>query len=372
MTTIMHQYVGQLDMRVLQSPAATEFYITASGGESAEAMFGRIADVVRSQGAHIVHERLFGSAGAMSAALNARAMAYGDLDDEVRPTLLAPPGLRGRLLGVQVHAIAGIERPEVVQGEASARGRKFSLDGMNWMTGCGVTGLMANGAPGEQARLTFERAESLLKKEGTDLFSVARTWIWMDRILAWYGMLNDVRNTLFRSRGLIGPEGRMPASTGIGVSPTGSPRCAIDFFAAWGKPDAVQRHHAAGKQRSAYEYGSAFARSACALTPGGKTMFCSGTAAIDTAGATCHLGDVRKQIEMTLENVAAVLRDMQCTHGDVVQAMAYCATPEVQAMFLDDYRGDLPWPCLTMIGDVCRDDLLFEVEVTACPGAVRG
>jgi enamine deaminase RidA (YjgF/YER057c/UK114 family) len=371
MSIITHQRAGHLDLRVMQSGPATEFYITGGDSGSVEGLFGPVAEFVRSQGAHIVHERLFGSAGAMPAALEARAAAYGELDDQVRPTLLAAPGLRGRLLGVQVHAIAGIERPEVVQGEASARGRRFCLGDMTWMTGCGVTGLIAGHLPGDQARLTFERMEFLLSMGGADLTAVARTWIWMDRILAWYDVLNQVRNTLFSSRGLIGPEGRMPASTGIGVSPAGSPRCAIDCFAAWGRPDAVQRHHAAGRQRSAYEYGSAFARSASAITPGGRTIFCSGTAAIDSAGATCHADNIRKQIEMTLENVTAVLRDRSCTNGDVVQAMAYCANPAVQTMFLDEYRPALPWPCLTMIGDVCRDDLLFEVEVTACPGAIR-
>jgi len=29
------------------------------------------------------------------------------------------------------------------------------------------------------------------------------------------------------------------------------------------------------------------------------------------------------------------------------------------------------WPWLTVIGDVCRDNLLFEAEVTACEPAKR-
>ena len=49
--------------------------------------------------------------------------------------------------------------------------------------------------------------------------------------------------------------------------------------------------------------------------------------------------------------------------------LAYCTTPRVEAHFIASYAHELPWPCLTMIGDVCRDDLLFEIEVTACPKA---
>jgi len=162
----------------------------------------------------------------------------------------------------------------------------------------------------------------------------------------------------------------MPASTGIGVSPAGA-RVAVDLFAAWGKEDAMARFHAAGNQRSAYDYGSAFARASRVKMPGGQTVFCSGTAAIDAQGKTCHLNDADGQIRMTLDNVNAVLHDMQCSSDDVVQSMAYCATPQVEAHFRDNFAGQLPWPCLCMIGDVCRQDLLFEVEVTACPNSHR-
>ena len=55
--------------------------------------------------------------------------------------------------------------------------------------------------------------------------------------------------------------------------------------------------------------------------------------------------------------------------GDVVQAIAYCAGPPVREAFAQRYRSEYRWPWLTMIGDVCRPDLLFEVEVTACPNA---
>jgi enamine deaminase RidA (YjgF/YER057c/UK114 family) len=211
-------------------------------------------------------------------------------------------------------------------------------------------------------------AESLLAQAGGTLADIARTWIWMDDILSWYDRMNQERTRLFTERGLLGAAGGMPASTGIGVSPSAG-RVAMDFFAARGGEAAVERFHAAGNQQSAYSYGSAFARASRARTPGGVTVFCSGTAAIDADGRTCYAGDIAGQVRMTVENVMAVLADMGCSCNDVVQAMAYCTTPEVRDRFLSDWSGRLPWPCLTMIGDVCRTDLLFEIEVTACPAA---
>jgi hypothetical protein len=72
---------------------------------------------------------------------------------------------------------------------------------------------------------------------------------------------------------------------------------------------------------------------------------------------------------MAIENVSAVLRDTDCSGNDVVQALAYGATPDVAYSFVANYRNELSWPCLNMIGKICRADLLFEIEVTACPKA---
>ena len=138
-----------------------------------------------------------------------------------------------------------------------------------------------------------------------------------------------------------------------------------------GARDAIEYFNAAGHQQSAYHYGSAFSRSARAATPAGKTVYVSGTAAIDEQGRTCHVGDARAQIEMTLANARAVLANMDCRDDDVVHAIAYSKTPAVEAVFRE-LRRDLTWPCVSVLGDICRDELLFEIEATACPGAQPG
>jgi enamine deaminase RidA (YjgF/YER057c/UK114 family) len=93
-------------------------------------------------------------------------------------------------------------------------------------------------------------------------------------------------------------------------------------------------------------------------------VFISGTASIDANGKTTNINDAPKQIEATINNVRAVLNEMQCQDEDVVQATAYCKTPEIEKLFHNQW-SDLIWPSLTVIADVCRDDLLFEMEATA-------
>ena len=121
-----------------------------------------------------------------------------------------------------------------------------------------------------------------------------------------------------------------------------------------------------GKQQCALEYGSAFSRASRAITPAGETVFVSGTASIDAGGATTNIGDAAGQINATIENVQAVLKDMHCLEDDVVYAIAYCKTTEVEKIF-NGVKGNLSWPWITVICDVCRPDLLFEIEAAAMP-----
>jgi len=374
--TALSREISQLcDVRVVHSGGATDLYITCAGPEGAavdEARRGyeQIAALLKSHHAWIFQERLFTAPGLIEHVLAARSAAYGVIDDGVRPTILAVEAPITPFVGIQVHAVAGVGRPRTMELTEAAVGRCFEHGGCQWLSASGLAGATTAAAT-VQARQAFEKADALLGAAGTDFSSVARTWIWMDDIVAWYDEFNPVRTQFFRERGLIGREGLLPASTGIGVSPAGGRRCAIDLFAVWGKPEAIVRHHAAGKQRSAYEYGSAFARAATALTPAGKLVFCSGTAAIDHTGATCHVGDARRQTSMTIDNVVSVLSELDCGGRDVVQAIAYCKTPEVYAEFVSRWQGELNWPCLVMPGDICRDNLLFELEAAAAPRARR-
>jgi enamine deaminase RidA (YjgF/YER057c/UK114 family) len=140
----------------------------------------------------------------------------------------------------------------------------------------------------------------------------------------------------------------------------------MDLVAVLEPSDSTEFLQAVGKQQCALDYGSAFSRASRAITPAGETVFVSGTASIDANGVTTHIGDASGQIKTTIENVRAVLSDMQCSDEDVVHVIAYCKTTEVEEIF-NSFKADLAWPWLTAICDICRPDLLFEIEATAMP-----
>jgi len=334
--------------------------------EQAEELFRGIREALSPGEGQIFQERVFGTKEALEIARPIRAQAYGPLDDGVEASwLVVPEGMNGRIAGVQIHALIGAGKLELLRLEGVACGRMVHLRRGGYLTLSGICAAEA-GEARREARGMFERAESVLRQANADMLCVPRTWIWLGDILSWYEAFNEVRNQFFLERGLVGNgvKNKMPASTGIGVSPESGAACAMDLTAVAGPSNAIEYLNAGGRQGSAFDYGSAFSRATQAHTPAGTTVFVSGTASISAQGQTMHIGDAGGQIEATISNVRAVLEQMSCGNADVVQATAYCKTAEVENLFCRSC-SELGWPQITVIADVCRDELLFEMEATA-------
>jgi enamine deaminase RidA (YjgF/YER057c/UK114 family) len=380
----------QITEQVVESAHGLELNLTAVpevGRETAmEAgeIFAAVAECARRRGARLLRDRVFVPLSQEAAYRQARIAAYGPDADSIPCTWLSAGygcgGVTcGALGGVQAQAVLGPQRFVPLTDGGRTLGWSFEQDGYRWAMTGGLCAPQAGDAPA-QARAVFELGEFLCRQAGASLADMARTWFFFDRILDCYGDFNRVRNALFIERGLMrrgqSPESvQVPASTGIGVRPieAAGGRVALEMLAvrAVAPPAAdaepcIRRLAASGKQHCAYEYGSAFARAAELRSPAGRTVTVSGTAAIDTEGRTCHVGQIIPQIRMTIDNTLAVLRDARCQASDVVQAMAYCKTPAVAEAFIAGWRDELRWPWVIVIGDVCRDDLLFEAEATAC------
>jgi len=362
------------DIRTVESGVAVELYISASPDKDAppqvhlREIFTRIRDTIRSRKAHILEERIFAAERVTDLVRKVRSEVYGHIDDGVAASiLLGKEGAFGPVSGAQVHAVCCQPAPEVITFNGSACGRILRLPQQTFLTASGISATGLNHAQ-KQARATLENEESVLKKFGADLFSVARTWMWLGDILSWYDEFNSVRNEFFAERGVIrnADSHSMPASTGIGLALADGGHCAMDLVAVLPPRGSIEYLQTTGKQSCAFEYGSAFSRASKAATPAGHTVFVSGTAAIDAGGASIHQGDISGQIAATIENVRAVLTDMRCEDGDVVQIVAYCKNTDVQRA-LNKFKRDINWPWVTVICDICRPELLFEIEAAAMP-----
>ncbi len=213
--------------------------------------------------------------------------------------------------------------------------------------------------------------ETILKDADWSFHNVCRTWFYLDEILDWYGDFNHIRNAIYERIGFFNgnPNVVIPASTGIYGKNANGNACTLDVLAIRsrnGRPLEFKRMVNA-RQNEATDYGSAFSRGITIHTDSAACMFISGTASIDESGKTIHLGDMKRQTKRTFQNIETLLDGLGAEMKDIVQATAFVKFPEDAETFYQVRREmkleNVPMICT--VADVCRDDLLFELDATA-------
>ena len=218
----------------------------------------------------------------------------------------------------------------------------------------------------DQTRAAIEDLQKILAHAGFDPADTVRTWFFLDKILSWYDEFNAARTKIYSD--IKFRTGSLPASTGVGAK---NPAGAALALAAWAfRP--VEKNSRAGevaspRQCPAPAYGSSFSRAMEISANGGRRLFISGTASIAPDGKTLWSGDVRKQVDTTMEVVEAILNARQFAFSDITRATAYFRRAADAGAFAGWLAAhDLTaMPVVSAQCDICRDDLLFEIEAEA-------
>jgi len=356
-----------LDVFVLSRPCCKKFYITVHPREQQDepySMFEILASFLREHDARIVMQHVFGSCELHTDGIDALQRYCGQITWPV--TWIEADGPSGRFLtGTQVYAISGAA-VEPIRLDGRIVGGTFEDDDARYCMLGDIRPANVGISRTKQARQAFEKMESALAFAGMDFSNVVRTWIYINDLLSWYEKFNEVRTRFYAERGLF--SGIVPASTGIGVgNPTGA-ALVTDLLAMKSKSDNVQvRKVRSPMQCPATDYRSSFSRALEVVLPDHRRLYVSGTASIETDGRTAHVGDVEKQIALTMKVVQAILESSQMSWSDVTRAIAYFKDIDETPMF-DKYcrANSLPFlPIAIAHSDICRDDLLFEIEVDA-------
>jgi enamine deaminase RidA (YjgF/YER057c/UK114 family) len=223
-----------------------------------------------------------------------------------------------------------------------------------------------NAPRSEQARSVFRQMESALGQAGMSIHDLVRTWFFIDHILDWYGDFNAVRTSLFEDWGLF--DQVLPASTGIGAANAAGAALVADAIAMKSAAGSVQVADVPSPlQCPATSYRSSFSRAVEVNVPGRRCLYVSGTASIEPGGRTAHIGDLKGQIALTMQVVAEILRSREMNWSSVTRSIAYFRDISQTGAF-DDYcrdHGLTNLPVAVASADICRDDLLFEIEVDA-------
>ena len=122
-----------------------------------------------------------------------------------------------------------------------------------------------------------------------------------------------------------------------------------------------------------YERPSSFSRGMRLDLNGLVILLISGTASIDERGVSVHVGDFRKQLCRTFQNITALLAAEGATWKDIVRTTCYLRDIERDYAAFNEERtafyreqGLDPLPASTGIQAIlCRPELLVEIEAIA-------
>ncbi len=376
----------RIDLKRSERPSFTECHLTVSvtaaagvAAAAAEAYRQAAAILVESR-IQPIQEKAYGLTTVRDEVLRIREATYREhgLAGVLPVTWLEGLPLQGcDFVGLQIWGVIdarGGVCVETVENPASGRGRLWRGPGVQMLHLASVTGTNPDGqlADGHcaQAERVFTNIGLGLAAHGFRYPQVARTWIYNGRLLEWYGDLNRIRTAHFRRVGIGGEGGApFPASTGIQCR-SGEEESVVDVLAvAPERADAiaVAPVRCSPRQDQSFNYGSAFSRGMIFGIEGRRTIHISGTASINTAGDSTHLGDAECQSLETLLSIAAILEQQGGTLRDITAATLFCKDrASWEAWCRVSRLLQLPsLPLIAVQADVCRDDLLIEMEAVA-------
>ena len=363
--TINRETTPGMETVSLKSSSIEELFITVDlrGRDLAEVARNAI-DVVKGNNATVVTQSVFAPMGRDNSSVAAVKEAIGDCD---WPVTWVDSGHRkgSPLGGMQIHAVSGAEVERITLGDRTV-GSIFQDDSARY---CYLGDLWSGNQQAsrvEQAEQTFDMMEAAIKLGGMDFSNIVRTWLYLDELLQWYDPFNQVRDEFFRRRGVF--DALVPASTGIsGANPAGAAviagamgvRILNDSVQATALPSPLQC--------PALKYGSSFNRAIELSQPHCRRIVVSGTASIEPGGETVYVDDIAGQIDLTMRVVKAILAQRDMTWSDVTRAIAYFKCDDFHQAYEDYCRGEgMPdMPTIITENDICRHDLLFEIELDA-------
>ena len=298
------------------------------------------------------------------------------------------PPCGGAALAIEAWAISG---GAVRLERFGSQTLVVAYDGMRWVYCGGIA--PEGGTIHQQTTRGFRELEGFLREAGSGFENVVRTWLYLGGITvpeagsSRYQEMNRARSDFYGGiqfgRSLrVGQGGHrgFPASTGIG---TGRPGLVMSCMALETEREDVFLQPLENPQQvSAYEYDRKysphtpkFSRGMALVVGDYLTTWISGTASIVNSESR-HAGNVEAQTEQTIDNIERLIAaenfDRHGIHGagatlaDLAKIRVYLKRPEdfLKCRAICERRFG-PVPAIYVAADVCRSDLLVEIEGVA-------
>ncbi len=217
----------------------------------------------------------------------------------------------------------------------------------------------------EQTKGIFEKYKAFLQSKNMTLKdNLIRTWLFVQNIDAYYKGMVNARKEFFAQNGLT-PQTHFVASTGIEGSYTDpAVRITMDAYSIAGvKSPQITFLSALDHLSPTHIYGVTFERGTAVSYCDRKHIFISGTASIDHQGNILYPGDVKRQLDRTLENIEALLKPAGAGLKDMGMVIVYLRDISDFNIINEKIRvtfGDMPIEIVA--ASVCRPGWLIEIE----------
>jgi len=273
---------------------------------------------------------------------------------------------RKGIISAQAIALSGIQHVESVKVNGRNIGLVYEDDCARYCFLSNVFAQNVNASRAEQTKMVFDIFEKALAQHAFKFAETVRTWFLNDHILDWYDEFNKVRTGFFNKTGIF--EKTVPASTGIGIgNPYGAALIGNIFAVQPKNGQVIIRAIPSPMQESALNYKSAFCRAIELEFPTHRCLLVSGTASINKEGKTAFPDDVVSQIDLTMRVAEALLQSRKMHWRNLFRGIVYFKHPDYLKYF-EEYcrKHEISSANLAVaFTDICRDDLLFEIELDA-------
>ncbi len=311
---------------------------------------------------------------------------YGD--DLPATTYIPQPPCEGKLLEIEALGIGCGQNVKIERH--SPRMVVTRHDGIAWIHLAHIFPETDSTSVYDRSKDIFELTRKGLQAKSFRYNQVVRTWLYLGDIVGpegdtqRYKELNRARTDFYRDihfgSNLTPPHWKRPvypASTGIGTE--GKDVIMSSIALVTDRDDVMIVPLENPQQTAAFDYGTEYGQKspkfarAMAVTIGDfASIFISGTASI-TDAETRFVGDVEGQTHQTLDNIAALISGenlaahgapgMEATLDDLALARVYIKRQEDYEKTRAACRSRLgELPTIYAIGDICRPDLLVEIE----------
>jgi len=217
----------------------------------------------------------------------------------------------------------------------------------------------------KQTRSIFEKYQAFLKTRAMTLAdNVIRTWLFVRDIDANYHAMAQARRDFFAERRLTA-ETHFIASTGVeGTFTNPAAKVVLDAYAVEGiRPEQIKFLRALDHLSPTYIYGVTFERGTAVAYRDRSHIFISGTASIDHKGKILYPGQLSKQLDRTIENMEALLKETGASLNDMCSFLVYVRDPADYPLAAQHLRQHFPKiPIGIVVAPVCRPGWLIEIE----------